>query len=319
MQESYTQIIGIDMAEIRCPYHHASWRCRTQHILNCLRGRLLTRMQAKKFSSYVCVCPGRPSVTSREMLDAAPDLAAWLQGKPSSLPEEVRRSLELYLTAAEELKPAELGLGLVHLVSVIRRAVEGKLEEENSAPSQIKPQYKEDTWMLSLPSRYIGLLVGRGGQHIQTLCREHKAGIYFGKKQSLCHRNTHRLQHYQATHRDSVQVTVVTMENELVNIEAIKSTLETRAEELKVKRKSHEEAVEKYRQRRYRRYLHAVHDPWETHKYWSSQRLKGSSYGPLLPSQAAPKDKAPSKEPGTQCDIRGPLSQLSHCILSQHH
>ena len=58
MQESYTQIIGIDMAEIRCPYHHASWRCRTQHILNCLRGRLLTRMQAKKFSSYVCVCPG---------------------------------------------------------------------------------------------------------------------------------------------------------------------------------------------------------------------------------------------------------------------
>jgi hypothetical protein len=137
----------------------------------------------------------------------------------------------------------------------------GKLEDENSAPSQIKPQYKEDTWTLSLPSRYIGLLIGRGGQHIQTLCREHKAGIYFGKKQLLHHRNTHRLRHYQATYRDSVQVTVVTRENELVNIEAIKSTLETRADELKAKRKAHEEAVEKYRQRRYRRYLHAVHDP----------------------------------------------------------
>ena len=67
-------------------------------------------------------------MASREILAAAPDLAAWLRSKEaSSLPEQIRISLEQCLTAAGKLKQAELGLGLVQLISVVRRAIDGMI------------------------------------------------------------------------------------------------------------------------------------------------------------------------------------------------
>lgn len=62
----------------------------------------------------------------RETLDAAPELATWLESKPSSLPGEVRSSLQRYLAAAADLRPAELGLGLVHMVAIVHKAALGK-------------------------------------------------------------------------------------------------------------------------------------------------------------------------------------------------
>ena len=53
----------------------------------------------------------------------------------------------------------------------------------------------------------------------------------------------YRLHHYQARYSQSVTVTVVTREDQSVDIDKLKRQLEAKAEDLKAKRKVHEEAV----------------------------------------------------------------------------
>ena len=48
----------LTMATSVCPYHDKRWRGETQHLINCLRGKLLPARQTKAFRRVVCSCEG---------------------------------------------------------------------------------------------------------------------------------------------------------------------------------------------------------------------------------------------------------------------
>lgn len=92
------------------------------------------------------------------------------------------------------------------MVSIIQETVHSKLS------SVSKEEYFVEHWNLTVPLSYLGLLIGRGGHHIKSLCDEFQGvKIFFGERVQITQKDRKRCHHFhqQSTSSSVVKVTVL--------------------------------------------------------------------------------------------------------------